>query len=275
MATPSEIQATIFTGELKVANLVDANIVALQGGIISTKWGLIKSGTRAIKAVLRQYNLGDYSSPQMLTAYSCLSDFVGIYAGGNIDPNAQVGGIITVNVPVLQNFNSDKIPFVTTDLNPQLILANYNLNYLPLYGNNPDLAIYITTADYTGDEQTPPTLTYETPGDETSNITQILWDYGVATTGYIQISGVGTTSSGSPSSGGGAVPITFTYSEADLVYDSVLDQYYLPLVLPGNKKPFYASDNGISIPVNYDSNTGRFNGFANNLPTQVIQISLM
>lgn len=273
MATPSQILSTILTAELKVANLVDANIVALQGGIISTKWGLITSGTRAIKSVSRQYALGDYTSSQFLTAYVCLCDFVGIYGAGAIDPNAQGGGVVVVTTPVLQNFNSDKIPFATTDLNPQLILANYNLNYLALYGNNPDLAVYITSSDFTQDEQTPPTITYATPGDETSNITQILWDFPLGTTGYLQISGIGSTSTGTPT-GGGVVPIMFTYTQADLLLDG-FGGYYLPLVLPGTRKPFYASINGDSIPLNYSASTSRFNGFANNLPTQVIQISLM
>ncbi len=275
MPTQQQILNSILTAELKVANLVDTNIIALQGGAFSTAWGTIRNGTRAIKSVSRQYDLGDYSSVQFLKAYSCLCNFIGIYAGGPIDPNAQIPGTTVVTVPVLQNFNSDKIPFATTSDNPQLILANYNLNYLPLYGNSPELDIFITTDDYTGDLQTPPTLSYQIPGDETSNITQILWDYGVATSGYLQISGIGLLSSGTPSGGGGVVPITFTYDQDDLVYDPVLDQYYLPLILPGSRKPFYASLNGDSLPINYSSSTGRFNGFANNLPTQVIQISLM
>lgn len=275
MATPTPISNMLLTAELKTSNLTDANIIALQGGAFKVGWNTIKNGTRAINAVSRQVNLGDYSSPQFLIAYSCLSDFVGIYAGGVIDPNAQIPGTTIITVPVLQNFNNDKIPFLTTDGSPQLILANYNLNYAPLYGNNPNLEIYITTDDYTGDLQTPPTLTYSTPGDEMSNITQILWDYPVATSGYLQISGIGTASSGTPSGGGGVTPLPFYFTQDDLNYDSVLDQYYIHLILPGTRRPFYASINGDSIPLNYSASTSRFSGFANNLPTQNIEIDLM
>lgn len=274
MATPSQIQSTILTGELKVANLVDANIVALQGGVLKVSWNAIKNGTRAIKAVLRQYNLQDYTSPQLLDAYSCLCDFVGIYGAGNIDPNAQIPGQTTVTVNVLQNLNNDQLPINTTNDNPQFILSNYHANYYPLYGNNPFLAPYINAGGFnTGDEQTPPIITRVDPNDPTSDITQILFDYPVATLGYLNISGIGNISTGSPSSGGGVVPITFTYTQADLLLDE-FGGYYLQLVLPGTKRPYYASLNGISIPINYDKNTQRFSGFANN-NTCVIEISLM
>lgn len=275
MATPTQILNTILTAKLKTANLTDVNILALQGGAFKVNWGLIRQGTRGINAVSRQYALGDYSSPQFLIAYSCLCDFVGTYAGGDIDPNAQGGGVVVVTIPVLQNFNNDQLLINTTSDSPQFILSNYPTNYKQLYGNNPILAPYITAGGFnTGDEQTPPIITRVDPNDPESDITQILYDYGVATFGYLNISGIGSVSSGTPSGGGGIVPITFNFTEADLLLDS-FGGYYLNLVLPGTKKPFYASDNGTSIPLNYDANSGRFSGFANNTVPQVIQISLM
>lgn len=89
MIPQQQIQDTILTAQLKAADMTLANINALTGGQLYVDWQPVNKAQRGINAVLRQYNLGDYGSSGMLMAYSCLQGFVGTYAGGSIDPNAQ------------------------------------------------------------------------------------------------------------------------------------------------------------------------------------------
>lgn len=227
---------------------------------------------KLIKLAQFFYLRADYTSPDAVYFYNAMLDIAGTgYSSAVPDVNAQTGNTI-LTLPVLQNYNNDAILFTTTNDNPQLILQNYNLNYKPLYGNNPDLAPYIIAGGLnTGDEQTPPIITRSDPDDPNSDILQIVFDYPVATTGYLRIAGVGSTLSGNAA--GSITTLTFFYDQDDLLEDD-FGGYYLPLVLPGNKKPYYASLNGQSIPINYDKVTQRFSGFANN-ETCTIEISLI
>lgn len=94
MIPSDQVQAEILTAQLKCADLSYTNLVALQGGNTLVNWKPIRNGQRAINVVQRQLNLNDTASDQFLKAYACLSAFVGTYAGGTIDPNAQNPGII-------------------------------------------------------------------------------------------------------------------------------------------------------------------------------------
>lgn len=274
MLTQSQYQNAVYSASRANAVLID-NLRAKEALGFYPDWNLASCQQLKIKSGKWSLAIQDYSSDASVDIYNQLLDIGSTWMGGIVlDPNAQIPGTTIVTIPVLQNLNNDQLPINTTNDNPQFILSNYHANYYPLYGNNPFLAPYINAGGFnTGDEQTPPIITRVDPNDPSSDITQILFDYPVATLGYLNISGIGNISTGSPSSGGGVVPITFTYTQADLLLDN-FGGYYLQLVLPGTKRPYYASLNGISISINYDKNTQRFSGFANN-NTCVIEISLM
>lgn len=175
---------TLLTGQLKVADLTLANVVALQGGALSVSWKKAIRGNRSVLAVQNRYSLGDTSSTAFQSAYACLCLFVGQYAGGAIDPNAQNPGVVIDVTTTGTTVNSGKYPFTNTT---NIGLYTYNILYKHLYGNNPSVSFWID--DVTQDTTTPPALKYETDGDITSDITQITWDYPLAVSGYIQISG--------------------------------------------------------------------------------------
>lgn len=88
------VQDTILTGQLKIADMVLANVTALQNGALKVNWKPIIKGNRGVLAVQNRFSLGDTSSTAFQTAYACLTGFVGTYAGGSIDPNAQNPGVI-------------------------------------------------------------------------------------------------------------------------------------------------------------------------------------
>jgi hypothetical protein len=264
----------ILTGQLKVANLVLGYNTALQNGALNVNWDAAIKGNRSVLAVQNRYNLGDTSSATFQRAYACLNGFVGQYAGGPIDPNAQNPGVV-IDVNQLVNFNQAIIPF--TNQSP-VQLSNYNTTYQQLYGANPFLAIYLNTNPEQEDESTPPQLTRATPGDPSSELLNILWDYPFPVSGYIQISGIAPGSGGS---GGGSAgsnnAVNFTYDQTALVYDGANDQWFLPLMLPTNKIPVYFTVNGVSSSGNFDRNftPTRLYSFADNTVSQAIVVTIL
>jgi hypothetical protein len=86
--------------------------------------------------------------------------------------------------------NTARIPFNNETV---ITLASYQSAYYPLYGNTP-IVVQIFVQDLSGgfepDYGTAPVYTYLTPGNPASGIVSIAWGYGVATSGYILISGV-------------------------------------------------------------------------------------
>ena len=140
---PSQtVSDQILTAELKLANMTLANIAALQGGSLSANWIPIRNAQRAVNCVQRQYELGDTSSTPFLKAWTCLSDFVGTYAGGAIDPNAQNPGTI-IEIVTPANFTPWlDVPYSDFDVaTQQPDGGRYIFNYAPWKGLNPSLAL--------------------------------------------------------------------------------------------------------------------------------------
>lgn len=263
------IQDTILTGELKIANLVLANITALQAGALSVNWKNIIKGNRGVLAVSNLYSIGDTSSSTFKTAYACLQGFVGQYGSGTIDPNAQNPGTVINqnNTYVGSNVVYGKIEFTNQTT---VSLLNYNNTLKQIYGNDL-IELTLFTGGYTQDEQTAPTITYLTPNDPTTDIVSIVWATNPApVSGYITIAGVMPVTGTSGSVGGGSVP--FTFNQADLLQDGN-GAWYLPLSLPVNKNPFFTTVNGVQLSdTNYDRSfsPARLYTFANNSTAVII-----
>lgn len=106
MIALNDVQNTLLTAQLKLANMVDANVVAEMGGNLSIKWTSIKKATRGVNVVANRIGLGDTSSSAFQSAYACLTAFIGTFAGGAIDPNAQnPNTIIEVILPFTITLN--------------------------------------------------------------------------------------------------------------------------------------------------------------------------
>jgi hypothetical protein len=210
MPVPVNVTGQILTAQLKLSVMVDANIVALENGEVSVNWEPSIKANLVIVLVSHLNSIGDNSSVAFLTAYSCMNLFVGQFAPGIIDPNAQNPGQAIISVPILQSWSTKKIQFSTTNGTPGFTLINYPSLYQQLYGNNPILAVYDNNGNpFIGDQQTAPQITYTISGDPTSPILSIFWDFPFASIGYIQISGVGlvTTNAGTPGPPGPQGPI--------------------------------------------------------------------
>lgn len=86
--------------------------------------------------------------------------------------------------------NEQRVPFTNT---ATVIIGNYQLQYVNLFGNNPLIAIYVQQGTaYNQDVQTAPSINYTTSGDPTSGIASITWTFGEPQSGFIQIYGKGT-----------------------------------------------------------------------------------
>lgn len=215
------------------------------------------------------------------TMYNCLVQALGGFgAPYNIDPEVQIPGTTVLTVPVVSNFNESRIDFVTTDGSPVLNLANYNVNYKTLYGNSPSLALYTKQPDdanpgefvWPQNLQTPAIITYQ-DDDSTKDILSIQWQFPFGTVGYINISGLGTISTGN-TGGVGAKPIVLSYTQDDLVYNADIDQYQLPILLPGTAKPYYMTVNNETQAISYNEVSKRVSGFQNN-DAAVIKINVI
>jgi len=179
----------ILTGQLKIANLVLGYNTALQNGALNVNWDTAIKGNRSVLAVQNRYSLGDTSSATFQAAYACLSAFVGQYAGGSIDPNAQNPGVIIDVTTTGSIVNSDTFPFTNQTT---VALLSYQTAYYSRFGNTPYVQIFVADGlgGFTPDNGTAPDYVYATPGNPTSGIVSITWGYPIATTGYILISGV-------------------------------------------------------------------------------------
>lgn len=278
MITLQDVQNNILTAELKVANMVDKNVLSEMGGALSTNWKSITKATRAINVISWKHSIGDIASPAFESAYACLLSFIGTYAAGAINPNAQQPGQTVITIPVLIGYNKNTIPFNKPIGVTNFVLSNYNTTYKMLYGNNPDpLSIYTIQGGIEQlDEQTAPIIDRIDPSNINSDINDITWEYGsdIAVIGYVLIGGVAPAGSGTPSGSGGAIP--FTYTEADLIFDGTAQAWYLPLTLPLGYVVTYASSNGVSIGNQFNQNytPNRLYGFANNA-TQSILVKII
>jgi len=130
MPTQSEIQQTILSAQLIAANKTEANRITLAGGALSAKWGFIRRITRLCIAVLRQYNLQDYTSTNFLIVYDKLVTAIGVDTTVNtIDPNFQ-NPAFTIGITT---------PFAPIDIvrsGNQLLDAGGGNWYLPFLDDN-------------------------------------------------------------------------------------------------------------------------------------------
>lgn len=123
MPTQLQIQNTILSAGLLMANLVEKNRLLLVGGTPkgNIDWKAAQWFYLNINALQRQYNAKDYTSAATLSVYDCLQSKIGFNPGlNNIDPNYQFsGGVILLPNPstvipprVLQwsDFSTDNSP---------------------------------------------------------------------------------------------------------------------------------------------------------------------
>jgi hypothetical protein len=188
MPSQAQLQATILTAQLKLANIVLTNVNAEKGGNTAVNWWPAQRFSLNIKALLRQYTLGDYTSASLQAVYRCVTTLIGFDATLNqIDPNYQSSGN-TIIIETTGNFTqSDRIPFGPVN---SLVIDNWVTNYYPIYGDNPEVQIFIgnATDGYQQDEQTTPVPAF--PGNDiTQRLQSLTWTWGVATSGYYIISG--------------------------------------------------------------------------------------
>lgn len=256
------VQDVIYTGELKIAQMVLANTNALINGALKVNWLPAKRATRGVLCVQNQLNIGDTSSANFLKAYTCLQAFIGQFGAGAIDPNAQNPGT-TINITNVVAFNQAKLTFSNVT---SFTLANYNTVYAPFYGNNPILAVVLDSLF--GDYQDIPVYTYATPGDSSSAITAITYTFAESVSGYLSISGPQQASGGTSSSGGS---IPYTFNQSVLIFDGT--DWYMPLPLPTNMNPIFVKSNGVEVTGTvYDTtySPARLYGFANNSAQTII-----
>lgn len=275
------IQNKVNLGKSYYMQLLSAELVKLKKGYGSTN--IVLPLGRLIRGLTFQLN-AELNNSDTDTLYNCLIRVLGGFSGSYVlDPDVIIPGQTTVIVQQVVGYNEAKIPFVVTESNPTILLDNYHEIFYPLYGNNPDLALYDQQGQpLVGDQQTVPTIIYEND-DYTSNILSISWSYppipDVTVTGYVRIAGIAPNSGGSGSGGGSSPyqPTTLTYSEADLIEDGAgSGNWYLPLTLAGNRIPVLVTSNGESFTGQYDANSTpkRYYGFSNN-DAQVIKVTII
>lgn len=184
MPSQQAIQDTILNASYKVSQLTVTNYNLIQTGSLAVKEDLINYIHLNITALQYQYSSSLYTTSTTVTLYNRLNYFIGIPAGAVVNPNFVFPGTTIIVEGGGTTVNSNKYPFTNTT---SIGLYTYNILYKHLYGNNPSVSFWID--DVTQDTTTPPAIVYATPGDITSDITQITWDYPLAVSGYIQISG--------------------------------------------------------------------------------------
>lgn len=185
MPSQADIQNTILNASYKIAQLTLVNYNLIQSGGLAVREDFINYFSLNLAGMTYQYNNALYISPTSVTIYNRLNYMIGIPQDATVDPNfVNPTTTIIIDGSAGTIINSAKIPFVNTT---SIGLYTYNISYKNIYGNNPSVSFWLD--DMTQDTTTPPTITYATPGDITSEITQIVWDYALPVSGYIQISG--------------------------------------------------------------------------------------
>lgn len=100
MPDATAIQNTILQSQLKAANLILSNTTAEIGGNLTVDWTPATQWYLNIQALVKQYNLGDYTSTQTLVIYDCLNNLLGLDTTVIVvDPNYQPPGgqIVVIN----------------------------------------------------------------------------------------------------------------------------------------------------------------------------------
>lgn len=197
MPSNTQIQNTLLSARLLMANMVLTNVNAETGGDLNVDWHPATRYYLNIKALQRQFNLGDYISANTVAIYDCLNTLMGYNIAPNvIDPNYHIpGSIINIVTPVSVFNESGPIYFNLTVSPYVLTISNWQTNYYPLYGDKPALLMIVTVDNSSGqpvwtqDTATVPTYSFvgNDPGQHTTDIT---WTFGAPTSGYILIGGL-------------------------------------------------------------------------------------
>lgn len=282
MPTQQQVQTTIQSAQYKLATLTQRNLTLILNGGIAIKENFINYFRLNLHGLQYQNELLDYTSSTTVIIYNRLLGLIGIDTNVySPDPDYQNPTNPINNIVTVVGYNINKYRFETTDLSPTAIFDNYHELYYPLYGNNPVLALYTENSDYIGEEQTPPIITFATPGDAGTDIVSIRYEFGIGTMGELQMSGKAPSSggSGSGSSGSGGGTTELTYSQANLINAGTVDEpnWYLPLILPLGKIPIFVTVDGISDGsrwIDLNTNPIKIFGFANN-DAQVIKVTII
>lgn len=175
---------------LTMGDLVVAQVGKEKQGCV-VDWSKTACYLKLIRAAEFFYSIGDYISTNSVYFYNQVLNIAGSnYSTSTLDPNAQVTNTTIIVNQIGSTVNSAKIYFtnVTT-----AGLLGYIATYYVLYGNNPDVSVWLLTGTdgsgnpvYNEDAGTSPTINTDAGG----NITSITWDYPVPTSGYISITGV-------------------------------------------------------------------------------------
>lgn len=282
MPTLDEIQTAVNNGKLFAIKKMPAQLRKFRDGGCGDLEVFIKL-KRVIRALQFQI-IAEDDGDLTFSLYKCLLSIIGNYgATYTLDPSVSIPGMVVSTVNVIVGWNDNKIPFTSTEENPGILLDDYHAVYWPLYGNNPDLALYNNSgARFEGDEQTPPNITY-VDNDPTKDIVSILFDRaplpGITITGYVRISGVSPFAGSAQGGSTIAPPLTFT--QGSLLLDSTDPDnpvWYLPLSVQANQNVVMVKSNNKTV-VGWIYNTddyspGRIYGFANN-SAQTIKVQII
>ena len=100
MPTQTDIQNTLLSASLQMANLCTANLAQLNVGNDTVDWSQIRRLSRNINALQYQFDTQQYDVTQTLQLYDCLNSLIGYDTAVNsLDPNYQppAGEIVVVN----------------------------------------------------------------------------------------------------------------------------------------------------------------------------------
>ena len=228
MPTANDIQNTILTASLLMANDCIDNLAQLNVGNSEVYWASIRRLNRNITALQYQHDTEQYTSSQTVMLYNCLNSLIGFDTTvNNIDPNFQNPAII-IEIEGGNGLNVSGPIF----FNAQTVtISNWQTSFVETYGNYPDIDIY----DLDGFPQTSTTARLVYPGnDPTQPLASVTWGYVGVTQGYYIIKGQNPNVSGG--GGGGVTPpsasLPITNNSAVLLDDATLNSLY-PLALWG------------------------------------------
>lgn len=157
MPTQQQIQTAILSAQYKVAVWVNNNLSAYKAGFKAFHLSKIATATRNINAVVHQYDIGDYSSIGLVSAYDCLVKFIGIDTDNPINPNAQSPGSIFI----IEGGGSTSKQYTYSEAN--LIDSGGGNYYLPFNFDSGNIPVFLTingvSTAFTFDETfTPPRI---------------------------------------------------------------------------------------------------------------------
>ncbi|MCW3111362.1 MAG: hypothetical protein JWQ09_5868 [Segetibacter sp.] len=131
MPTQGQIQQTVYSGQLKFANLVNADRILVSNGFQPKNEGLIKQYQNNVIALNYRLTLGDYISKTTIKIYDCLNSLIGVDTTVNtFDPNFQAPNTTIV-------VSGGGINAVTLNKTAADLVIDVNGNYyLPFLNNS-------------------------------------------------------------------------------------------------------------------------------------------